>query len=131
MKSIVLDTNAYTHYLRSDERVLQWLALADTVYVPVVVLGELYAGFKGGSKEKENRRLLEQFLAKNTVEVLDMTAETAEVFGHVKHLLKEAGTPIPVNDVWVASSAIETGSVLVSYDGHFRKVPGLRLWEYL
>ena len=131
MKSIVLDTNAYTRYLRSDERMLQWLARADTVYVPVVVLGELYAGFKGGSKEKENRRLLEQFLAKNTVEVLDMTAETAEVFGHVKHLLKEVGTPIPVNDVWVASSTVETGSILVSYDGHFRKVPGLRLWEYL
>jgi tRNA(fMet)-specific endonuclease VapC len=131
MRSIVLDTNAYTHYLRSDERMLQWLAQADVVYVPVVVLGELYVGFKGGSKEKENRRFLERFLSKNTVEVLDITAETAEVFGHLKHLLKEAETPIPVNDVWIASSSFETGSILVSYDGHFKKIPGLRLWEYL
>jgi predicted nucleic acid-binding protein len=45
------------------------LARADTVYMSVVVLGELFAGFKAGSKEKGNKELLERFLTKPTVPV--------------------------------------------------------------
>ncbi|MBT6145371.1 MAG: hypothetical protein HOH74_08080 [Gemmatimonadetes bacterium] len=55
--------------------------------------------------------------------------ESAEIFGQVKDALKRAGTPIPMNDVWISAQAIETGSVVVTYDGHFSKVPGLRLWD--
>ena len=47
-------------------------------------------------------------------DVLDMiaTAETADVFGMVKSRLKAAGTPLPINDVWIAAHAI--GNLLVS-----------------
>jgi predicted nucleic acid-binding protein len=44
--------------------------------------------------------------------------------------LKQKGTPIPLNDVWIASHCIETGSVLISFDKHFKNVPGLRTWDY-
>ena len=43
--------------------------------------------------------------------------------------LKDSGTPIPINDVWIAAHAMETGSVLISYDTHFTMVAGLRLWN--
>ena len=46
----------------------------------------------------------------------------------VKTSLKQAGTPIPINDVWIASHALEIGAVVVTYDKHFAMVPGLRLW---
>jgi tRNA(fMet)-specific endonuclease VapC len=45
MRKIVLDTNAYTRLLLGDEGILDALAKADIVWVPVFVLGELYAGF--------------------------------------------------------------------------------------
>jgi tRNA(fMet)-specific endonuclease VapC len=61
----------------------------------------------------------------------NVTKETADVFGQVKDALKRAGAPIPMNDVWIAAQAIETGSVLITYDRHFSKVPGLRLWDIL
>ncbi len=42
--------------------------------------------------------------------------------------VSKAGTPIPINDVWIASHAMETGSVVITYDKHFNLVPGLRVW---
>ena len=62
MKNILLDTNAYTRLLTGDERVLETIAGAATVYMSVFVLGELFAGFAGGSKEKENKEILSRFL---------------------------------------------------------------------
>jgi tRNA(fMet)-specific endonuclease VapC len=131
MRAILLDTNAYVRFLAGDERVLNSLAGAGRIYMPVFVLGELLAGFSSGSKEKPNRHLLERFLAKPGVAVLDATRETAECFGLIKSALKKAGHPIPLNDVWIAAQALETGSVLVTYDTHFAVVPGLRTWEEL
>ena len=128
MRRVLLDTNAYARFFGGDEAVLGALGEAETVFLSVIVMGELFAGFHGGSKVKENRDQLSRFLAKPTVQELAVTAETAEVFGEVKETLKRAGTPIPMNDVWIAAQAIESGSVVVTYDEHFRKVPGLRLW---
>ncbi|RPI98753.1 MAG: type II toxin-antitoxin system VapC family toxin [Candidatus Aminicenantes bacterium] len=131
MRAILLDTNAYVRFLAGDERVLDCLAKAGRVYASVFVLGELLAGFRLGSKEKSNRQILEAFLGKHNVEVLDATRETAEYFGLIKSALKKAGQPIPLNDVWIAAQALETGSVLVTYDTHFAAVPGLRTWDEL
>jgi tRNA(fMet)-specific endonuclease VapC len=129
MNRILLDTNAYARLLAGDERILAALAGADRVFISVFVLGELNAGFRAGEKGRENRRILERFLEKPSVAVLEATRETAEFFGIVKDSLRKAGKPIPLNDVWIAAHALETGSVLVTYDSHFRVVPGLRIWE--
>jgi len=129
MKKIVLDTNAYTRLLTGEEDVLDIIGTAETVYMSIFVLGELFAGFAGGTKERQNKEILNRFLLKPTAKILNATAETAEVFGKVKRNLKEAGTPIPINDVWIAAHAIETGSTLITYDNHFKNVAGLRLWD--
>jgi tRNA(fMet)-specific endonuclease VapC len=129
MNGIILDTNAYVLYLSGDGTVLDHFARADRIYMPVFVLGELFAGFRAGTKEKRNRRILDQFLGKTGVSVLEATRETAEYFGIIKTALKQSGRPIPLNDVWIAAQALETGSVLVTYDSHFLAVPGLRTWD--
>ena len=129
MKNIVLDTNAYTRLLTGEEDVLDIIGTAETVYMSIFVLGELFAGFAGGTKERQNKEILNRFLLKPTAKILNATAETAEVFGKVKQNLKETGTPIPINDVWIAAHAIETGSTIITYDSHFKNVAGLRLWD--
>ena len=131
MSKILLDTNAYTHFLAGDEIVLSNLAQADRVHMSVFVLGELYAGFRAGKKERRNKQILERFLQKSSVVVLEATRDTAELFGLIKDSLKKSGRPIPINDVWIAAHALETGSILVTYDSHFSAVPGLRLWDEL
>ena len=129
MKKIVLDTNAYTRLLIGEQDVLDIIGTADTIYMSIFVLGELYAGFAGGRKERENKETLNRFLLKPTAKILNATAETAEVFGKVKQNLKKAGTPLPINDVWIAAHAIETGSTIITCDSHFKNVAGLRLWD--
>ncbi|HCB23336.1 twitching motility protein PilT [Candidatus Daviesbacteria bacterium RIFCSPLOWO2_01_FULL_38_10] len=131
MKKIILDTNAYTGLLRGDEQILKELGNADNIFVPVIVIGELLAGFQGGTKETKNRQLLEQFLMKPRVEVVPIDKETAEIFGEIKYALVKAGTPLPVNDIWIACCALEAGAVIVSYDDHFLKIPQVRTWAPL
>jgi len=129
MRKILIDTSAYSSLLRGSTEVLEALERADLVYLSIFVLAELYVGFKGGSKEAANKRLLGRFLARPTVRILHATEETADVFAVIKCALKQAGTPIPLNDVWIAAHAVETGSVLITFDSHFTKVSGLRLWD--
>jgi tRNA(fMet)-specific endonuclease VapC len=126
---IVVDTNAYSRLLGGREEVLNIIGIADLVYMSIFVLGELYAGFAGGRKERNNKDALNRFLLKPTVKILNATSETAKVFGMVKQGLKKAGTPLPINDVWIAAHTLETGSTLVTYDNHFKNVAGLRLWD--
>ena len=129
MKKVLLDTNAYTSLLRGDKDVLEELGRAGTVFMSVFVLGELYAGFKGDDKEADNRAQLDEFLRRPTVRVLPATTETAEIFGVIKHRLRKAGTPIPINDVWIAAHATESGSYLMTYDTHFANIDGLLRWR--
>ncbi len=131
MRKILLDTNAYVGYLRGDDQVLAYLGQAESVCMSVFVMGELYAGFRAGDKQKENKQILERFLIKSTVSVLEASKETAEIFGLIKEALRKTGHPIPVNDIWIGAHALETGSVLLTYDRHFAFIPGLRLWDEL
>jgi tRNA(fMet)-specific endonuclease VapC len=50
------------------------------------------------------------------------------VFGDVKHGLKKKGTPLPINDVWLAAHCLETGAVLATWDTHFERVAGVQVW---
>jgi tRNA(fMet)-specific endonuclease VapC len=129
MKRILLDTSAYTALLTGDQDVFRLLAGAETVFLSVIVLGELYAGFRGGRQERKNREVLASFLTKPTVKILPVMQDTAEIFGRVKDSLRRAGTPIPINDVWIASQAMEAGAQVITYDRHFNKIKGLILWD--
>lgn len=129
MSKILLDTNAYSSLFRGDKKVLKHLSQADLVYASIFVVGELVAGFKGGIKEKENNQRIDRFLHMPEVELLIATKETALIFAELKYELKKAGTPIPINDIWIAAHAVETGSVLITYDRHFLNIKGIRMWK--
>ncbi len=129
MKKIILDTSAYIDFFGGNRKILSALSFAETVYVPAIVLGELYSGFDLTARGVKKRNELAEFLRKPTVEIVPITDETAEFYGKVISDLKRNGTPIPINDVWIAANTFETGSVLVTYDRHFNKIPGLRVWN--
>ena len=128
MRKIVLETNAVSSLFGGDTEVFQAISSAENIYLPIFVMGELIAGFKAGKREKENREILNRLISKPSVKVVQTTMETAEIFADIKNNLKNIGNPIPINDVWISAQTFETGSVLVTYDKHFRSVPGLRIW---
>jgi tRNA(fMet)-specific endonuclease VapC len=126
----LIDTNAYSALMKGNEAVACFLDMAETVYLSVVVAGELLTGFRGGQQEKRNRSVLGDFIKRGgkTV-VLPVSLATAERFALIKSSLKKRGTPIPLNDIWIAAQCLETGAVLLSLDSHFWHVDGLLLWE--
>ncbi|MDX1960796.1 MAG: type II toxin-antitoxin system VapC family toxin [Leptospiraceae bacterium] len=128
MKKILLDTNAYSNLLRGDEKVFNVILDAEKIYLSVIVIAELLTGFRGGNQFHKNKSLLDEFKLKETVECLGVTSETAEIFSELKVYLHKKGTPIPINDIWIAAHTVETGSVLITYDAHFKNLDGMRLW---
>ena len=128
MKKLSLDTNAYSALITGNEIVLNALGEANEVYLSIFVIGELYYGFSNGTKEKKNREILNNFLKKTTVKIIHTTMETAEIYGRLKTNLKIKGAPVPVNDLWIASHAIETGSFLLTFDVHFKTIPEVLLY---
>lgn len=118
-----LDTVAYIHFKRGEERVTDLLDRAEWIGVPVIVIGELWAGFAKGTKRRRNVDELERFLASPLVETLPVDRLTAETFGEMLAALRRAGRPIPVNDIWIAATCARAGATLLTWDAHFRYIP--------
>ncbi len=81
--NIALDTNAYSDFLRGDPARVAIVRHADQVHLPLIVLGELRAGFAAGSREKENLATLRQFLASPRVSMLAPDAITTEHYAKI------------------------------------------------
>jgi tRNA(fMet)-specific endonuclease VapC len=122
---LVLDTSAYSHFRAGDERVLELIAVAEVVGLPTVVLGELEAAFMLGRRERENRAILNEFLAESFVAILPVTPAVARRYGRLFADLRRAGTPIPINDVWIAATALDCGGQLLTFDDDFRRIAAL------
>lgn len=103
------------------------IATARIVYVSVITLGELEAGFELGTRAEENRSRLTEFLAAPFVAVLPVTPDVSRVYGRLFAQLRRAGTPIGLNDIWIAASAIDAGSQVITFDADFKKITGLDL----
>jgi tRNA(fMet)-specific endonuclease VapC len=119
---LALDTSAYSHLRRSHPTVLEWVARADVVEVSLTVVGELEAAFRLGSRYRENTRSLNDFLPEPFVRATATTRETARRYGEIFAQLRRAGTPVPVNDIWIAASAMESGAHLVTFDSDFQRI---------
>lgn len=122
---IVLDTSAYSQMRAAHAGVIQLIACAEAVLIPVTVLGELEGAFQLGRRTRENRSVLASFLAEPFVAVLPATVEVARRYGLIYAQLRRAGTPVPVNDIWISATAMDCGGRLVTFDRHFEKVAGL------
>ena len=100
---------------------------AESIHIPLIVMGELRAGFALGKRGRENETLLQRFLMKPKVEVLYPTDATTWHYASLFRQLREQGTPIPTNDLWIAALVLERNLVLCTRDGHFRNVPQLNI----
>ena len=126
MRAILLDTNAYTAFKLGEAATLAVLSYAEQLLLNPVVMGELLGGFAAGSKEAKNRSELAQFLQSSRVQLVPVTARTADSYALVYAGLRRKGKPIPTNDLWIAASALEHGAALLTRDAHFMHIDGLR-----
>ena len=96
---------------------------AEWIGVPVIVLGELNAGFRAGTHQARNEAELQQFLSNAAVDVLEVTSDVAAIYADIVTGLRKAGTPLPANDLWIAAVAVRHGAPVLTYDAHFQKIP--------
>lgn len=122
---VLLDTNAYSALAKGHEEVCGLVRRSERIYFSMVVVGELLAGFRNGSRYDENHKILDAYLESPFVKGVPVTLNTADRFGRIWKSLRSKGRPIPTNDIWIAAHAMETGAELVSFDHHFEQVEGL------
>lgn len=120
-----IDTCAYSRLMRGDSALQACLEETDMLFVPVIVLGELYAGFEAGTRMADNEKRLTFFLDLPGVRIQEVTQDIARRYALLVNDLRRKGTPIPTNDIWIAAMALELGARLVTYDDHFKSIPGL------
>jgi len=123
MTRILLDTSAYSALIAGHPELEGPARRASAVCLSAVVVGELLAGFKKGSRSRENEARLHAFMEAPRVSVLSVDEETAERYAVIRDYLRRQGTPVPINDVWIAASASQHGLRLLTLDAHFRQIP--------
>jgi tRNA(fMet)-specific endonuclease VapC len=122
---ILLDTSAYVGFKINHSEVVETIVSAELVLFSAVVLGELLFGFRNGTRFKKNVTELNRFLEHDAVEMVSIGRISADRYSRIASHLKQKGTPIPTNDIWIAAQSMEHGAELITMDKHFDKISGL------
>lgn len=122
MIRVMLDTSAYSAFMRGHPEIKLALQRADEIYLNAIVLGELLAGFIRGKHRRKNERELRTFLSSPRVSLVEMDEDTAQRYAGILDSLWRPGTPIPTNDIWIAASAMQYGLHILTTDAHYQKV---------
>ncbi len=121
--NIALDTNAYSDFMRGEPGRVQIVRTARRIHLPLIVLGELRAGFASGNQESRNAANLQRFLNSPRVSVLLPDEQTTHHYAQIHLQLRRKGVAIPTNDLWIAALTVQHGLILCTTDAHFDHVP--------
>jgi tRNA(fMet)-specific endonuclease VapC len=129
---ILIDTSALVDLLRRREQLTGSLPdeIVD-IYIPAIVLAEIWIGIELAPNEEIRKGRLQEvreLLEGSTV--IPFSEDLAPVYARLYVQLRKSGTPIPANDLAIASTAIHYDHDLLvgkEDEGHFRKIPGLKV----
>ena len=125
---LALDTNAIIAFRSGNKAIFRYIDEADTLLIPVTVLGELLYGAMNSSKIEKNMEINHRFV--EYADIIDINYSIAHRYSVIRSDLKKRGRPIPENDIWIAASCIELDVPLVTRDSHFSSVYDLKLVQW-
>jgi len=128
----LLDTNICIYVIKRKPartfRELRARRVGD-VGISIVTYCELCYGVENSADQERNLVALQEFVA--PLEVLDLGADVASVYGRIRAALRRAGTPIGPLDTLIAAHAVALGLTLVTNNlKEFRRVPGLQAEDW-
>lgn len=126
--SVLLDTNIISAWLKGDNGIADKIDRKKDVFIPTIVVGEMHYGAQYSTDVKKNIKNIEKVVTH--YEVLYVDTDTASVYGKIKAGLRKKGRPIPENDIWIASIAMQHGLTLITRDSHFNEVGGLSIEKW-
>ena len=124
---LAIDTNRYRDFCEGDDDARHVLQTAVQIFMALPVLAELRAGFAYGTLAAENESTLNRFLDRPRVNVLMPDEQTTFHYGRLYAQLRQQGTPVPTNDLWIASLVVQHRLTLYTRDTHFKHLPQIPL----
>ncbi|MCL0081480.1 type II toxin-antitoxin system VapC family toxin [Peptococcaceae bacterium] len=121
----LIDTNIIIALFAGEVGIREHLKQVEEIFVPCIVLGELYFGAYKSSRISDNLAQINDFALSSAVLSCDMV--TAKEYGNIKNMLRAKGRPVPENDIWIAAIANQYKLILVTRDTHFDEINSLRL----
>jgi predicted nucleic acid-binding protein len=128
-----------------DEDVDDEIALADTslfiaveqdrplsrppsrVAISVVTVAELRLGVLAAQDGSTRAQRLETLSAAASLDPLPIDEGVAHAWATLRLALRDAGKRMPINDSWIAATAIANDMVVASQDADYDDIPGLRV----
>lgn len=106
-------------------RSLRLDALPDRLAVSVITVGELRAGVLAATDVHTRDRRLATLTDVLTLDPHPIDTAVADAWAKLRLDLRDRGLRMPVNDSWIAATAISLGIPVVTQDDDYDHVPGL------
>ncbi|HEY3023318.1 MAG TPA: PIN domain-containing protein, partial [Actinomycetota bacterium] len=97
------------------------------VAVSVITVGELRLGVLAASDGPTRARRLETLSRAEGLEPLPIDTAVAHAWAALRLALRDGGKRMPLNDSWIAATAIANRIPVVSQDDDYDEVPGLQV----
>ncbi len=114
---IALDTNALSAFADGEKNIYNIIRDFRRLALPATVLGEYRFGLKFSRYREQRSKWLSELLKHSRI--LEIDEITTNYYADIRSILKRQGTPLPENDVWIASSCIQYNLSILSRDKHF------------
>jgi predicted nucleic acid-binding protein len=108
-------------------RPLRAAALPDRLAISVITIGELRAGVLAAADLQTRDRRLSTLTAALALEPVPVDERVAEAWARLRVTLRDLGLRMPVNDSWIAATALSLGVPVVTQDDDYIEVPGLAI----
>ncbi len=108
-------------------RPLDVAALPDDLAVSVVTIGELRAGVLAAADSPTRVRRLRTLTRALALDPVPVDIEVADAWAALRLALRDAGRRMPVNDSWIAATAVVLGVPVVTQDADYPDVGGVEV----
>ncbi|HEY8801295.1 MAG TPA: type II toxin-antitoxin system VapC family toxin [Candidatus Limnocylindrales bacterium] len=123
MIDAIVDTSVLI--ARETGRSVDIRSLPDGLAVSVITIGELRSGVLAADNVETRDRRLSTLLGALSLDPLPVDALVAEAWARLRQELRVRRRRMPVNDSWIAATAIAHGVPVVTQDDDYADVPGL------
>ena len=121
----IADTSVFI--ARESGRSLDEEGLPDELGVSVITVGELRAGVLAAQDVDVRDRRLATLGEVMSFEPLPIDQRVAEAWARLRVVLRDMGKRMPVNDSWIAATAISLGVPVVTQDDDYVELAGLAI----
>ncbi len=123
MTQAIVDTSVFVAW--ESGRKINRGRIPERVGVSMITIGELQAGVLVAADPAARRRRLQSLLVAMELDPVPIDHRVAEAWAHLFVVLGRMPKRMPVNDSWIAATAIALGVPVVTQDRDYADVPGL------